>query len=277
MTKQPQLQIFPRRKAGQSKRDHGSNTAVVLSLEILQSFSEVPLVQAAKKLGISKTALKSACRTLGLERWPFRKPNDPQGPGDSLQTSDINMLNHGKQDNSNSEVDSQFSTSECTKGSETTASQRSGEDDYQSSEDQNSDSNDLSWMSENPLGTMQNIMCLNSLDDASKLSQPFAINQSVEQSSGQSSGEDDLDSYNSSNKQSPEEEDEYPLHVRGDFVFPGPCRFSKKVCLRMAKGRDDAVHQDGRLEFSSFNGSFVSCFNQQLSIPNFNFADDFWY
>jgi len=35
--------------------------------------------QAARDLGISKTALKSACRNLGLERWPFRRLNDAAG------------------------------------------------------------------------------------------------------------------------------------------------------------------------------------------------------
>ena len=75
---QMRLQIYPRRKAGQKKRDSGTGAAVVVTLEVLQSFADIPLVHAAKKLGISKTALKSACRTLGLERWPFRRPLDSQ-------------------------------------------------------------------------------------------------------------------------------------------------------------------------------------------------------
>lgn len=70
------LQIYPRRKAGQDKRDSSTGTAVVVTLEVLQGFADTPLVHAAKKLGISKTALKSACRTLGLERWPFRRTVD---------------------------------------------------------------------------------------------------------------------------------------------------------------------------------------------------------
>ena len=77
------LQIYPRLKAGQKKRESGTGTAVVVSLEVLNGFADIPLVQVAKKLGISKTALKSACRTLGLERWPFLRPTDclPAGGG----------------------------------------------------------------------------------------------------------------------------------------------------------------------------------------------------
>eukprot|EP00960_Hanusia_phi_P068414 766842-Hanusia_phi.AAC.3 len=138
--------------------------------------------------------------------------------GESLQQSDINKLNQCKQESSNSEVDSQFSTSECTKGSETTASV-----------------------------SVYNHECrvsdMASLASAT-ICQRYAVGRSVEPSSGQSSGmsnplarhgadafspgEDDLDSYNSSDKQIPSEDD-YPLHVKGDKLLRGPCRFSKKV------------------------------------------------
>ena len=83
------LQIYPRRKAGQKKRESGTGTAVVVSLEVLNGFADIPLVHAAKKLGISKTALKSACRTLGLERWPFRRPTDCLPVRETSPQSDI--------------------------------------------------------------------------------------------------------------------------------------------------------------------------------------------
>ena len=83
------LQIYPRRKAGQKKRESGTGTAVVVSLEVLNGFADIPLVHAAKRLGISKTALKSACRTLGLERWPFRRPTDCLPAGETSPESDI--------------------------------------------------------------------------------------------------------------------------------------------------------------------------------------------
>lgn len=68
-----ELVIFPRRKAGQDKRQADNEAPVKLTPEILDKISDIPLVAAAKKLGISKTALKNACRHLGLKRWPFRR------------------------------------------------------------------------------------------------------------------------------------------------------------------------------------------------------------
>ena len=53
--------------------DACTHTQVKLTPEILESIASIPLVAAAKKLGISKTALKNACRNLGLKRWPFRR------------------------------------------------------------------------------------------------------------------------------------------------------------------------------------------------------------
>ena len=79
-----ELQIYPRRKAGQKKRDVGSTgKAVMVSLKVLEEFADIPLVHAAKSLGISKTALKSACRALGLDRWPWHPSptrSTAQGP-----------------------------------------------------------------------------------------------------------------------------------------------------------------------------------------------------
>ncbi|EKX33889.1 hypothetical protein GUITHDRAFT_155915, partial [Guillardia theta CCMP2712] len=68
-----ELIIFPRRKAGQLKRDADNVAPVQLTLQVLEDIANIPLVAAAKKLGISKTALKNACRNLGLDRWPFRR------------------------------------------------------------------------------------------------------------------------------------------------------------------------------------------------------------
>jgi len=65
--------IFPRRKAGQSKRQPDNQAPIKLTKEMLEDMFDVPLVAAAVKLGISKTALKNACRHLGLLQWPFRK------------------------------------------------------------------------------------------------------------------------------------------------------------------------------------------------------------
>ncbi len=46
------------------------NEPVVLSLEILQSKFHMTRAEAAKSLHISETALKQACRKLGITSWP---------------------------------------------------------------------------------------------------------------------------------------------------------------------------------------------------------------
>ena len=52
--------IFPRRKAGQSFRINSK--PVVLTEKVLRQFFDLPLHEAAISLGISATAMKSACR-----------------------------------------------------------------------------------------------------------------------------------------------------------------------------------------------------------------------
>jgi len=91
-----ELVIFPRRKAGQSKRQSDNEAPVKLTPDILEEIASIPLVAAAQKLGISKTALKNACRNLGLKRWPFRRRREdarrsalvhPMSAGDSPSTA----------------------------------------------------------------------------------------------------------------------------------------------------------------------------------------------
>lgn len=57
--------IVKRGKARQDARP------VRITLDVLESFGRVPLTTAAKTLGVSATALKGACRKLGIERWPY--------------------------------------------------------------------------------------------------------------------------------------------------------------------------------------------------------------
>jgi len=45
---------------------------VVLNEKTLQELFTLPLHEAAVKLGISATAMKSACRKLGIKKWPYR-------------------------------------------------------------------------------------------------------------------------------------------------------------------------------------------------------------
>jgi len=72
--------IFPRRKMGEAAR--GSD-AVWLSVDVLNSLSDRSLASAAKLLGISATALKKACRELGVERWPYCRKRQADAAGGS--------------------------------------------------------------------------------------------------------------------------------------------------------------------------------------------------
>jgi hypothetical protein len=57
--------VFKRGKARQDARP------VAITLDTLQQFSQHPLPAAAEALGVSVTALKGACRKLGIQRWPY--------------------------------------------------------------------------------------------------------------------------------------------------------------------------------------------------------------
>ena len=65
--------IFPRRKQGQHTRTNSQ--PVVLNEATLSQLFTLPLHKAAMKLGISATAMKSACRKLGIKKWPYRSLN----------------------------------------------------------------------------------------------------------------------------------------------------------------------------------------------------------
>ena len=88
--------IFPRRKAG--KLCQGKRGPVILNEHIIRTYFHLPLADAADEIGISITALKSACRSHslrqesslllmpksesavldrknGIRRWPYRFAN----------------------------------------------------------------------------------------------------------------------------------------------------------------------------------------------------------
>jgi hypothetical protein len=60
--------IFPRRKAGQAFRVHSK--PVVLNEKVLRQYFDLPLHEAAVQLGISATAMKSACRSVHPQTRP---------------------------------------------------------------------------------------------------------------------------------------------------------------------------------------------------------------
>uniref|UniRef100_A0A7S0EJR0 RWP-RK domain-containing protein n=1 Tax=Hanusia phi TaxID=3032 RepID=A0A7S0EJR0_9CRYP len=92
--------IFPRRKAGQQTRVNSK--PVVLNEKTLQQFFSLPLHEAAYKLGISATAMKSACRKLGIKKWPYRSVYGAKttgvGNSHSSSSSPSNVYKKGSYD-----------------------------------------------------------------------------------------------------------------------------------------------------------------------------------
>ena len=67
--------IRPRKKRGFLQLYPDS--PVTVSVETVQNLQHMPQSQAAAHIGISATALKRACRKLGIDRWPFRRLAGP--------------------------------------------------------------------------------------------------------------------------------------------------------------------------------------------------------
>ena len=63
--------IWPRSKHGQDDAFRVSKP-VFLDEATVSKFFHLPLYKAAAKLGISNTSLKTACRKVGLKKWPYR-------------------------------------------------------------------------------------------------------------------------------------------------------------------------------------------------------------
>lgn len=65
------LRLFPRRKAGESDLK-ALGGPVDLSKEIVDEFVGMSMKEASQKLGISASAMKKACRKLGIQKWPHK-------------------------------------------------------------------------------------------------------------------------------------------------------------------------------------------------------------
>lgn len=63
--------LYPRKKIGIQVQ--ANPDPVLLDKEALSALYHLPLKEAAKALGICPTAIKTACRKLGLTKWPYRK------------------------------------------------------------------------------------------------------------------------------------------------------------------------------------------------------------
>ena len=71
---QESVRVFPRRRQSYSEgmpAPYLQRSAVYVSRQSLDSLKGIPLREAALVLGISSTALKKACRKLGMDRWMY--------------------------------------------------------------------------------------------------------------------------------------------------------------------------------------------------------------
>ena len=67
------LVVYPRRDNREPVGPDKKTKPIELSIQILEPYFGTTLENAAKKIGISTTTLKSFCRKLGIQRWPYRQ------------------------------------------------------------------------------------------------------------------------------------------------------------------------------------------------------------
>eukprot|EP00961_Rhodomonas_salina_P146383 1970420-Rhodomonas_salina.1 len=53
-------------------RSRSTGGPVEITLQLLKPYFSTPLTECAEQLGLSATAIKKACRRLGIPKWPFR-------------------------------------------------------------------------------------------------------------------------------------------------------------------------------------------------------------
>eukprot|EP00960_Hanusia_phi_P056631 763329-Hanusia_phi.AAC.11 len=94
------IRIFPRTKKGDLKKLHKTRGRAPLTfdLDYITSLFDVPQEKAAKTLGISLAAIKRACRQLGIERWPYKRPRKSGSASPSLESDGSSEAADGRSD-----------------------------------------------------------------------------------------------------------------------------------------------------------------------------------
>ncbi|EKX44835.1 hypothetical protein GUITHDRAFT_109260 [Guillardia theta CCMP2712] len=77
------IRVFPRKKLLQQTSSPAcrKNPGVSLKASSLQALFHLPQTKAAASLGLSLTAFKSACRRLGIARWPYERKSRRERAG----------------------------------------------------------------------------------------------------------------------------------------------------------------------------------------------------
>uniref|UniRef100_A0A7S0VRA5 RWP-RK domain-containing protein n=1 Tax=Hemiselmis tepida TaxID=464990 RepID=A0A7S0VRA5_9CRYP len=93
--------VFPRRGRKCGELDRKVQDPVLITYEVMQRLFHLPLTEAARQLGLSPTAIKGACRRLGIKKWPFRMvtakshrraPRKPSPPKEPAAQSGLSLL-----------------------------------------------------------------------------------------------------------------------------------------------------------------------------------------
>ena len=75
-TQVPELEfsvIFPRRKTVNANGKGDDGEPVFVTREFITPYFKMPMVAACAELGVCPTAMKKACRKLGIVKWPYRQ------------------------------------------------------------------------------------------------------------------------------------------------------------------------------------------------------------
>eukprot|EP00960_Hanusia_phi_P030743 748820-Hanusia_phi.AAC.6 len=88
--------VCPRRKRTETRsplHEQDVEGPVVVTRALLESYFDMPLSTVSKELGICPTAIKRACRKVGILKWPFKTPNPgPKKKSVQLPSTEPTML-----------------------------------------------------------------------------------------------------------------------------------------------------------------------------------------
>jgi len=93
--------VFPRRGRKSGEGDKKVQDPVLITHDVMQRLFHLPLTEAARQLGLSPTAIKGACRRLGIKKWPYRMvtakshrraPRKPSPTAKEPATSGLSLL-----------------------------------------------------------------------------------------------------------------------------------------------------------------------------------------
>jgi len=90
------VSFFPRRKEGEEP-DGRLTSRIHVSYEDLEALFHLPLKDAAREINLCATTFKKACRSFGMEEWPFRKGQSQvpiaRATAPTLQTPELHQAN----------------------------------------------------------------------------------------------------------------------------------------------------------------------------------------